>query len=74
MSSSRKVDRRQFLGVASATAAVARQRTERMGVAPSQADPLGVREDFPVTAEGIYLDSAYITPPPGLSSRPVRAF
>ena len=40
-----------------------------MGVAPShssQADPLGVREDFPVTAEGIYLDSAYITPPPGL--------
>ena len=40
-----------------------------MGVAPShssQADPLGVREDFPVTAESIYLDSAYITPPPGL--------
>ena len=39
----------------------------RTGAAPrhsSQADPLGVREDFPVTAEGIYLDSAYITPPP----------
>lgn len=23
-----------------------------------------MREDFPVTAEGVYLDSAYITPPP----------
>ena len=60
MSSSRKLDRRHFLGAASATAGVARLRTGRTGAAPSQADPLGVREDFPVTTEGIYLDSAYI--------------
>ena len=27
-------------------------------------DPLGVRHDFPVTEQGIYLDSAYIGPLP----------
>ena len=60
MSFSRKVNRRQFLGAASATAGVSGLRPVTIG----QADPLGVRDDFPVTSEGIYLDSAYITPPP----------
>jgi selenocysteine lyase/cysteine desulfurase len=56
-----KVDRRQFLGAASAATGIATLGTGRT---TGEADPLGVRDDFPVTAEGIYLDSAYITPPP----------
>lgn len=61
MSSSRQLDRRQFLGAASATAGLATLGTRR----PSREDdPLGVRADFPVTQDGIYLNSAYIAPPP----------
>ncbi len=31
---------------------------------PSNDDPLGVRPDFPVVEQSVYLDSAYITPSP----------
>ena len=37
-------------------------------------DPLGVRGDFPVVNEGVYLDSAYIAPSPTPTVDAVRAF
>jgi selenocysteine lyase/cysteine desulfurase len=62
------IDRREFLGVVPATAAIAAlgcSRREVEAEAGSDADdPLGVRQDFPVTKDGIFLNSAYIAPPP----------
>jgi selenocysteine lyase/cysteine desulfurase len=58
------LDRRAFLGAASAAASLPLLAARSRGADSS--DPLGVRRDFPVTAEdGIYLNSAYITPCPG---------
>jgi selenocysteine lyase/cysteine desulfurase len=51
------MDRRSFV-VAAATAAAL--RPTRATAAPH--DPLGVRDDFPIVAEHIYLNSAYIAP------------
>ncbi len=54
--------RREFLGtVSTATAMTAVSCTppEQMGD-----DPIGVRRDFPVIGESVYLDSPYITPSP----------
>jgi len=54
--------RREFLGTVSAATAVSAvscNSTEQVGD-----DPLGVRRDFPVVGESIYLDSPYITPSP----------
>jgi selenocysteine lyase/cysteine desulfurase len=47
-----------------------------MGAAPvmAAADPLGVRGDFPITARGVYLNSAYITPVPAAVAAAARAF
>jgi selenocysteine lyase/cysteine desulfurase len=63
-----ELKRREFLGgvpagvgLATAAAAVTADGTPR---ADAGDDPLGVRADFPVTREGIYLNSAYITPSP----------
>jgi hypothetical protein len=47
------LDRRQFIGVASATSALLPLQAR----APDD-DPLGVRRDFPVVREGLYLNSA----------------
>jgi len=64
------IDRRSFM-IAAATAAAIHQ--DRVQGAPSEAgdprDPLGVRADFPIVSEHIFLNSAYIAPTP----RPVVA-
>jgi len=53
-----ELNRREFLGVVPAAGLAAGAAEE-----PAE-DPLGVRADFPVTRDGIYLNSAYITPSP----------
>src|SRR5262245_23727171 len=37
-------------------------------------DPLGVRRDFPAVEQGLYLNSAYITPVPLPVAEAARAF
>ena len=62
------LNRRQFIGVASGAALLPR---------PGQGaedDPLGVRRDFPVVREGLYLNSAYIAPVPRPVTEAARAF
>jgi selenocysteine lyase/cysteine desulfurase len=55
------IDRRSFLAAAATAAATLPTRV--VGAAPDpRSDPLGVREDFPVVADRIYLNSAYIAP------------
>lgn len=68
--------RREFIGGVSAaaalnvlppapvSAALSGAMKPRRTLVPSADDPLGVRADFPVVEETIYLDSAYITPSP----------
>jgi selenocysteine lyase/cysteine desulfurase len=56
------IDRREFLGVVPATAAIAAWRSARPRADTD--DPLGVRGDFPITRDEIFLNSAYIAPPP----------
>jgi cysteine desulfurase/selenocysteine lyase len=41
---------------------------------PSNDDPLGVRSDFPVVEQSVYLDSAYITPSPLQAVEAAQAF
>ena len=57
------LDRRAFVAAAAAAAAI---RPVPSAGAPSKPDlrrdPLGVRDDFPIVAEHIYLNSAYIAP------------
>ena len=66
------VTRRKFIGSVSAAALVTQLRSESPVVAGD--DPLGVRGDFPVVNEGVYLDSAYIAPSPTPTVDAVRAF
>jgi len=54
--------RREFLGTVSAAAAIG--GLPRPPAFASDGDPLGVRADFPVVEECIYLDGPYITPSP----------
>ncbi len=63
--------RRQFLGTASTAASIG--MAGRLH-ALSDDDPLGVRQDFPVTANGVYLNSAYIAPVPKSVVETGRAF
>jgi selenocysteine lyase/cysteine desulfurase len=64
------LSRRSFVANAAALAAsaaplgVARAAPPLEPVGPRADDPLGVRDDFPVTADRTYLNSAYITPVP----------
>jgi selenocysteine lyase/cysteine desulfurase len=69
-----KISRRGFLGVTPAAAAASCRAFSGVRSAPADDDPLGVRADFPVTREGIYLDSAYITPSPVQAVEAGRAF
>jgi selenocysteine lyase/cysteine desulfurase len=59
------IDRRRFVAAAAAAAAI---RPAGVLGAPAQSDarrdPLGVRDDFPIVSEHIYLNSAYIAPVP----------
>ncbi len=56
------LNRREFLGVAPAAAALAALPTT--GLRRKEEDPLDVRKYFPVTREENYLNSSYIAPPP----------
>jgi selenocysteine lyase/cysteine desulfurase len=56
------LNRRQFIEVASGASALL--RLEPQSPENDQDDPLGVRRDFPVIGEGLYLNSAYIAPVP----------
>lgn len=57
------LDRRSFVAAA-ASGLVSAMQPDQVRAAPSdeRSDPLGVREDFPVVAERVYLNSAYIAP------------
>jgi selenocysteine lyase/cysteine desulfurase len=64
------LSRRQFIAASGGAAAA---------LLPSQLqaqddDPLGVRRDFPVVANGVYLNSAYITPIPTPVAEAGQAF
>jgi selenocysteine lyase/cysteine desulfurase len=65
------LNRRQFIEAASGAAAL-------LPIAQSPAtdrdDPLGVRRDFPAVRDGLYLNSAYITPSPLPVAEAARAF
>jgi selenocysteine lyase/cysteine desulfurase len=62
------LDRREFIGMVPAAGAL-------LPIAAASADdPLGVRADFPVTRQGIYLNSAYIAPVPGSVATAARGF
>ncbi len=52
------MDRRSFVATTAATLAAAKVQMH------TPADPLGVRGDFPITAQRTYLNSAYIAPVP----------
>lgn len=56
--------RRDFVGIVSAAVASGVTRPAFAGQNPSPDDPLGLRNDFPVTREFAYLNSPYITPSP----------
>ncbi len=62
-----KVDRRSFLAAGAASLAAAGQADavgqERFALS-SEADPLGIRSQFPAATTGTYLNSPYIAPPP----------
>lgn len=52
------MDRRSFVATTAATLASAKVQMRTVK------DPLGVRDDFPITAQRTYLNSAYIAPVP----------
>jgi selenocysteine lyase/cysteine desulfurase len=66
------LNRRQFIETASAAAAFVPLKAQT----PPQDrdDALGVRRDFPVVREGLYLNSAYIAPVPLPVADAARAF
>jgi selenocysteine lyase/cysteine desulfurase len=64
--------RREFLETA--TAATALAGLSCTASTQTGDDPLGVRGDFPVVREGIYLNSAYITPSPLQAVRAAQSF
>ncbi|HJO37697.1 MAG TPA: aminotransferase class V-fold PLP-dependent enzyme [Vicinamibacterales bacterium] len=66
------MNRREFLHTASTVAAVTTFGRSASG--QDGPDPLGVRADFPVVEEGIYLDAPYITPSPRTATDAVRRF
>jgi selenocysteine lyase/cysteine desulfurase len=64
--------RREFIGAASAVTAV--RPLMAQGPTTDGGDPLGVRADFDVVRQGLYLNSAYITPSPRPVAEAARAF
>ena len=57
-----ELNRRQFIEVAAGAAALPLERQGPKTDRDDPDDPLGVRRDFPVVRDGLYLNSAYITP------------
>jgi selenocysteine lyase/cysteine desulfurase len=51
------IDRRSFVAAAASAAVLSAQAAARL-------DPLGVRDDFPIVSDHIFLNSAYIAPSP----------
>lgn len=74
------LSRREFISGVSAAAALSGVSPASLsGVRPvvgiaSKDDPLGVRSDFPVVEQSVYLDSAYITPSPLQAVEAAQAF
>ena len=57
------IDRRSFVAAAAGSVAAAIHPARVIGAMPDpRQDPLGVRPDFPVCADRIYLNTAYIGP------------
>ncbi len=67
-----KTTRREFIGSVSAAAVIAQPGTASPAAAAE--DPLGVRGDFPVVEENVYLNCAYIAPSPVPVVDAVREF
>lgn len=70
------VNRRQFIEAAAGAAALRPLAAQDPAgsAAGNAADPLGVRGDFPVVRDTLYLNSAYIAPIPTPVSAAARAF
>ena len=64
--------RREFLETVSGATALA--GVSYVPALQTGDDPLGVREDFPVVEENIYLNSAYITPSPQQAVEAAQSF
>jgi selenocysteine lyase/cysteine desulfurase len=64
--------RRQIISLASGAAAFRLPAAQRPNT--NQDDPLGVRADFDAVRQGLYLNSAYITPSPRPVAAAARAF
>ena len=67
-----EVTRRAFIGNVSAAAVLTQPGSASPALASD--DPLGVRGDFPVVEEGVYLNCAYIAPSPTPVVDAVRTF
>jgi len=66
------LNRREFIEAASGAAALVPLSGQRPASDPD--DALGVRRDFPVVRDGLYLNSAYIAPIPQPVADAARAF
>jgi selenocysteine lyase/cysteine desulfurase len=66
------LNRRRFIEAASGAAALLPRRLQR--AAGGEDDPLGVRRDFPIVEDGLYLNSAYIAPIPRSVAEAARGF
>ena len=66
--------RRAFLEVMSLSTAAALTSVGCTASAHPGDDPLGVRQDFPVVQEGVYLNAPYITPSPRQAIEAAQAF
>jgi selenocysteine lyase/cysteine desulfurase len=70
-----ELNRRQFIEVATGAAALLPLDAQGPNAARDDPDnPLGVRRDFPVVGDGLYLNSAYITPVPLAVADAARVF
>jgi selenocysteine lyase/cysteine desulfurase len=70
-----EVNRRQFIEVAAGAAAFRPAAVQQPGAGRDDPDdPLGVRRDFPVVRDGLYLNSAYIAPVPVPVAEAARVF
>lgn len=58
------IDRRSFVAAAATASVLSAQSVEEQSVQDKRRDPLGVRGDFPIVSNHIFLNSAYIAPTP----------
>jgi cysteine desulfurase / selenocysteine lyase len=67
-----EINRREFVGATSG--AIGTALLSPLNLQPADDDPLGIRREFPVVGEGLYLNSAYIAPVPAPVVKAGRAF